>query len=196
LGAVLMVFFAIVGFMPNYLGHPDNYLEADALVTPAHIVPEWYFLPFYAILRAFTADVWAVQLVSFLTFGIVDAKFFGVLAMFGAIGVMAAVPWLDTSSVRSGRFRPLFKWFYWLMALDFMILMWVGAMPAEYPYDYISLIASTYWFAYFLVILPILGLIEKPTDPPATIEEDFNDHYGHKSGKSSKYAIAPSAPAE
>jgi len=72
----------VVGFMPNYLGHPDNYIPANALATPAHIVPEWYFLPFYAILRAFTADVWAVQIVEFLTFGIVDAKFFGVVAMF------------------------------------------------------------------------------------------------------------------
>ncbi len=85
LSLILLIFFAIVGFMPNYLGHPDNYIEANPLATPAHIVPEWYFLPFYAILRAFTADVWAVQAVSFITGGIVDAKFFGVLAMFGAI---------------------------------------------------------------------------------------------------------------
>jgi ubiquinol-cytochrome c reductase cytochrome b subunit len=186
LGVVLMVFFAIVGFMPNYLGHPDNYLEANALSTPAHIVPEWYFLPFYAILRAFTADVWAVQLVSFVTFGIVDAKFFGVLAMFGAIAVMAVVPWLDTSSVRSGRFRPLFKWWYWLFVINFLVLTWVGARPTDFPYDWISLIASTYWFAYFLVILPILGLIEKPTEAPETIEADFNDHYGHASDASDK----------
>jgi hypothetical protein len=76
---ILAVFFAVVGFMPNYLGHPDNYIEANPLVTPAHIVPEWYFLPFYAILRAFTADVWVVQLASWMSFGIVDAKFFGVI---------------------------------------------------------------------------------------------------------------------
>jgi len=106
---ILVLFFAVVGFMPNYLGHPDNYIEANPLVTPAKIVPEWYFLPFYAILRAFTADVWVVQAASFLTAGIVDAKFFGVLAMFASIFVMALVPWLDTSSVRSGRYRPMFK---------------------------------------------------------------------------------------
>ncbi|UWQ07953.1 cytochrome b [Aliiroseovarius crassostreae] len=177
LGMVLIVFFMIVGFMPNYLGHPDNYIEANPLVTPAHIVPEWYFLPFYAILRAFTADVWAVQFVSFITGGIVDAKFFGVLAMFGAIAVMALAPWLDTSSVRSGQYRPAFKWWYRLLLVDFIVLMWVGARDTEFPHDWISLIGSTYWFAYFLVILPLLGLFEKPSTPPATIEEDFNAHY-------------------
>ncbi|UWP92220.1 cytochrome b [Aliiroseovarius crassostreae] len=177
LGMVLIVFFMIVGFMPNYLGHPDNYIEANPLVTPAHIVPEWYFLPFYAILRAFTADVWAVQFVSFITGGIVDAKFFGVLAMFGAIAVMALAPWLDTSSVRSGQYRPAFKWWYRLLLIDFIVLMWVGARDTEFPHDWISLIGSTYWFAYFLVILPLLGLFEKPSTPPATIEEDFNAHY-------------------
>ena len=108
----MVVFFAIVGFMPNYLGHPDNYIEANPIATPAHIVPEWYFQPIYAILRAFTADVWVVQIVSFLTGGIIDAKFFGVLAMFGAILVMAVAPWLETSSVRSARYRPMLKlWF-------------------------------------------------------------------------------------
>jgi ubiquinol-cytochrome c reductase cytochrome b subunit len=178
LAIVLTIFFAIVGFMPNYLGHPDNYLEANPLSTPAHIVPEWYFLPFYAILRAFTADVWVVMGASWITGGIIDAKFFGVLAMFGAIIAMALVPWLDTSRVRSGRYRPMFKWWYALLVVDFIVLMWAGAMPAEPPYSTISLIGATYWFAYFFVILPILGVIEKPTTPPATIEEDFNAHYG------------------
>jgi len=181
LAIILAVFVAIVGFMPNYLGHPDNYIPANALATPAHIVPEWYFLPFYAILRAFTADVWVVQIVQFLSFGIIDAKFFGVLAMFGAIAVMALAPWLDTSSVRSGKYRPMFKWWFWLLVVDFFVLMWVGARPAESPYDMISLVASTYWFAYFLVILPVLGVIEKPLTPPATIEEDYNAHYAPQS---------------
>ncbi|MEO9863367.1 MAG: cytochrome b [Yoonia sp.] len=180
LAVILVVFMAVVGFMPNYLGHPDNYIPANPLATPAHIVPEWYFLPFYAILRAFTADVWVVQIVQFLSFGIIDAKFFGVLAMFGAIAVMALAPWLDTSSVRSGRYRPMFKWWFALLVVDFILLMWVGARPAEFPYDWISLIASAYWFAYFLVILPLLGVIEKPDTPPATIEEDFNAHYPAK----------------
>jgi len=182
LAVILAIFFAIVGFMPNYLGHPDNYIPANPLSTPAHIVPEWYFLPFYAILRAFTGDVWVVQLVQFLTFGIVDAKFFGVLAMFGAIAVMALAPWLDTSSVRSGRYRPMFKWWFALLCLDFVVLAWVGAQPAGGIYAYISLIASAYWFAYFLVILPLLGVIEKPLPQPATIEDDFNAHYSPSTG--------------
>ncbi|MFT5064926.1 MAG: ubiquinol-cytochrome c reductase cytochrome b subunit [Yoonia sp.] len=184
LAIILAIFMAVVGFMPNYLGHPDNYIPANPLATPAHIVPEWYYLPFYAILRAFTADVWAVQLVNFLSFGIIDAKFFGVLAMFGAIFVMALAPWLDTSSVRSGRFRPMFKWWFALLVVDFIVLMWAGSRPAEFPYDWISLIGATYWFAYFLIILPILGVIEKPLTPPATIEDDFNAHYGPKDGGS------------
>ena len=178
LAVILVVFFAVVGFMPNYLGHPDNYIEANPLVTPAHIVPEWYYLPFYAILRAFTDDVWAVMFVSFITGGIVDAKFFGVLAMFGSMFAIALAPWLDTSSVRSGRYRPMFKWWFWLLAIDFMVLMWAGSQPAEPPYSTISLIGATYWFAYFFIILPLLGVIEKPTAAPETIEDDFNAKYG------------------
>ena len=174
LAIILAIFAAIVGFIPNYLGHPDNYIEADPLVTPAHIVPEWYFLPFYAILRAFTADVWVVQFASFITGGIIDAKFFGVLAMFGAIAVMGLAPWLDTSSVRSGRYRPQFKWWFAILVLDFIVLTWVGAKPAEQPYSTISLIASSYWFAYFLIILPLLGITETPGKQPKTIEEDWN----------------------
>ncbi len=179
---ILIVFTAVVGFMPNYLGHPDNYIPANPAATPAHIVPEWYFLPFYAILRAFTADVWLVMLVDWVTFGIVDAKFFGVVAMFGAIAVMALAPWLDTSSVRSGRYRPMFKWWFALLVIDFIVLMWVGARPAEGIYPYISLIGAAYWFAYFLVVLPLLGVIEKPLAQPATIEEDFAAHYPKSTG--------------
>ncbi|MEO0667589.1 MAG: cytochrome b N-terminal domain-containing protein [Pseudomonadota bacterium] len=188
LAVILVVFFAVVGFMPNYLGHPDNYVEANPLATPAHIVPEWYFLPFYAILRAFDGDVWVVIIASTLTGGIIDAKFFGVLAMFGAIAVMALVPWLDTSSVRSGRYRPMFKMWFWVFVVNFVVLTWVGAMPAEGIYPYIALIGSTYWFAYFLVILPLLGVLEKPDAQPATIEEDF-------AAKMSKGDSGPAAPA-
>ncbi|MEO0937589.1 MAG: cytochrome b N-terminal domain-containing protein [Pseudomonadota bacterium] len=173
LAVIMAIFFAVVGFMPNYLGHPDNYVEGNPLVTPSHIVPEWYFLPFYAILRAFTADVWIVMFFNWISGGIIDAAFFGVLAMFGAIAVMALAPWLDTSSVRSGTYRPMFKWWFWILVVDFVVLMWLGAMPAEEPYATLSLIASTYWFAYFLVILPLLGVIEKPLPTPATIEEEF-----------------------
>ncbi|WP_370157412.1 cytochrome b, partial [Salipiger bermudensis] len=192
LAVILAVFWAIVGFMPNYLGHPDNYIEANPLSTPAHIVPEWYFLPFYAILRAFTSEVWVVQIASFLTGGIIDAKFFGVLAMFGAIIAMALAPWLDTSSVRSGKYRPQFKWWFWLLVIDFIALMWLGAMPAEEPYASFSLIGSAYWFGYFFVILPLLGVFEKPLPQPATIEEDFEAHYG----KTSETGSSATTPAE
>lgn len=112
--------------------------------------------------------------------------------MFGAIAVMALAPWLDTSSIRSGRFRPMFKWWFALLVIDFFALMWLGAMPAEEPYASLSLIASAYWFAYFLIILPLLGVIEKPDAQPTTIEDDFAAHYGGVDGGS-----APSAqPAE
>ena len=177
LSLILMLFFAVVGFMPNFLGHPDNYIQANPLATPAHIVPEWYLLPFYAILRAFDNTVWAVQLVQFLTFGIVDSKLFGVLAMAGAIVAMGLAPWLDTSSVRSGRYRPMFKMWFALLAIDFVVLMWCGSQVPSAFTGWVGLIASTYWFAYFLVILPLLGVLEKPLPQPATIEEDFKSHY-------------------
>jgi len=159
---ILIFFAAIVGFMPNFLGHPDNYVEANPLVTPAHIVP----VPFYAILRAITFDILFI-----------DSKLGGVLAMFGAILVLVAVPWLDTSRIRSGRYRPMFRVWYWLLVADFFLLMWCGGMPAEQPYVIISQLATLYWFAFFLVILPLLGVIEKPTALPATIQEDFEAHY-------------------
>ena len=125
-----------------------------------------------------------------------DAKFFGVLAMFGAIAVMAAAPWLDTSMVRSGRYRPLFKWFFALLVVDFFVLMWTGAMPAEEPYATIALIASAYWFAYFLVILPLLGVIEKPLPVPATIDADFRAHYAHAKEAPRASAAPQGTPAE
>jgi len=170
LSLILTIFAIFVWFMPDYLGHPDNYIEANPLVTPAHIVPEWYFLPFYAILRAITFDILFI-----------DSKLGGVLAMFGSLVVLALAPWLDTSRVRSGRFRPRFKWWFWLLALDFLVLMWCGGQPAEGLVPLISLLGTIYWFAYFLVILPILGLTEKPSPQPETIEADFDAHYPPKS---------------
>jgi len=159
----LILFVVFVFFMPNYLGHPDNYIEANPLATPAHIVPEWYFLPFYAILRAITFDI----------FWIIPAKLGGVIAMVGSILVMALAPWLDTSRVRSGRYRPQFKWWFGLFVANFFLLMWAGGMPAEGLIPTISLIGTIYWFAYFLVILPVLGITEKAEKEPRTIEEAF-----------------------
>ncbi len=177
LALIMMVFFAIVGFMPNYLGDPDNYIQANPLATPAHIVPEWYLLPFYAILRTFDNTVWVVQLVHFVTFGIVDSKLFGVIAMAGAILAMALAPWLDTSSVRSGRYRPMFKAWFAVLVVDFVVLMWCGSQVPSAFTGWVGLIASTYWFAYFLVILPLLGVLEKPLLQPVSIEADFKSHY-------------------
>ncbi len=193
---ILALFWALVGFMPNFLGHTDNYIEANPLVTPPEIVPEWYFLPFYAILRAFTSDVWIVIAVNWLSFGIIDATFFGVLAMFGAIFVWALLPWLDTSSVRSGRYRPMFKWWFWLFIINFVVLTWAGAMPAEGIYTNIALIGTTYWFAYFLVIMPLLGVLEKPLPEPDSIEQDFKESLKSDEPKGPKGPSAEPIPAE
>ncbi len=171
LALILAVFAAIVGFMPNFLGHPDNYIEANALATPAHIVPEWYFLPFYAMLRAITFDILFI-----------NSKLGGVIAMFGSIIVLFLVPWLDTSRVRSGRYRPMFKVWFVLLVIDFFLLMWCGAMPAEQPYVIISQLGTLFWFGFFLVILPLLGLFEKPLPQPETIEADFRAHYPDAGG--------------
>ena len=159
LAVILVVFFAIVGFMPNYLGHPDNYIEANPLSTPAHIVPEWYFYPFYAILRAFTFDF------------ILEAKLWGVLAMFSSILLWFLLPWLDRSPVRSGHYRPLFRIFFMIFVADMAVLFYCGGAPAEEPYVMISQIATAYYFLHFLVILPIVSSIEKPKPLPYSITE-------------------------
>ncbi|WP_186387204.1 cytochrome b/b6 [Stappia sp. TSB10P1A] len=151
---VFMILFAyFVFYIPNYMGHADNYIEADPLVTPAHIVPEWYFLPFYAILRA------------------VPDKLGGVVLMFGSIAVMFVLPWLDTSKVRSGTYRPLFKQFFWIFVAVCVGLGYLGAMPAEGGYVIAARILTTYYFAHFLIILPLLGFLEKPKELPASISE-------------------------
>ncbi len=160
----LVVFLAIylyfVFYMPNYLGHPDNYLEANPLKTPAHIVPEWYFLPFYAILRAITFNV-----------GPIDSKLGGVLAMFGSIAVLFVLPWLDTSKVRSAVYRPWYKLFFWLFVINAVFLGWLGSKPAEGTYTLMAQISTAYYFGFFLIILPLLGLFETPKRMPNSITE-------------------------
>jgi quinol-cytochrome oxidoreductase complex cytochrome b subunit len=151
LGVFLMFFAYFVFWAPNYMGHPDNYIPADPLVTPAHIVPEWYFLPFYAILRA------------------VPDKLGGVLLMFAAILVLAALPWLDTSKVRSAVFRPVYKWFFWLFFADCLLLGYIGGKPAEEPYVLIGQFATAYYFFHLVVLLPLLGWFEKPKPLPESI---------------------------
>jgi len=142
-----------VFYMPNYLGHADNYVPANPSVTPSHIVPEWYFLPFYAILRA------------------IPNALLGVIAMFASIAVLAFLPWLDTSRVRSGSYRPLFKMFFWLFAIVCIGLGYLGAMPAEGAYVIWARILTALYFAHFLVFLPLLGLLEKPKALPNSIAE-------------------------
>jgi len=168
LGVFLLVWAAFVFYAPDYLGHADNYIEANPLVTPPHIVPEWYFLPFYAILRSITFDVWFIE-----------AKLMGVILMFASIGVLFILPWLDTSKVRSCRYRPIYKWFFWILLIDCFVLGWVGANPPEGILPTIGLIGTAYYFFHFLILLPILGKIETPLPLPTSISE----------------AVTPRAPA-
>ncbi|GEO39016.1 ubiquinol-cytochrome c reductase cytochrome b subunit [Skermanella aerolata] len=153
LGVFMIIFAGFVFFAPNFMGHPDNYIPANPLVTPAHIVPEWYFLPFYAILRA------------------VPDKLGGVLAMFGAIAVLFVVPWLDTSKVRSANYRPLYRQFFWVLVVACILLGYAGSQPAEGIWLIVARVASIYYFAHFLIILPLLGKLERPRPLPASISE-------------------------
>ena len=153
LSFVLTIFAAVVFYAPDYLGHPDNYIPADPLKTPAHIVPEWYFLPFYAILRA------------------VPDKLGGVIAMISAILILFALPWLDTSKVRSATFRPIYKKFFWFLLIDVIILTWVGGSPAEGHFILIGRLATIYYFAHFIIFMPIIGIIETPKPLPNSISE-------------------------
>jgi ubiquinol-cytochrome c reductase cytochrome b subunit len=151
---VFFIIFAwFVFYVPNYTGDPDNYIEANPLATPAHIEPEWYFLPFYAILRS------------------IPDKLGGVVCMFGAIAVLFVLPWLDTSKVRSATYRPLYRQFFWILAIVAVGLGWLGAQPPEGGYVIASRLFTAYYFIHFLVILPLLGLIETPKPLPTSINE-------------------------
>ena len=138
----LSVFCFFVFYYPNTLGHPDNYIPADPMATPAHIVPEWYFLPFYAILRS------------------IPDKLGGVAAMGGSLVVLFIFPLLNTSEIRSTTFRPIFKLFYWLFVTDFLILGWVGQKPVKDTYVLVGKIATLYYFSFFIIIIPLIGNIE------------------------------------
>ena len=150
-----VVFAWFVFYMPNYLGHADNYIPANPAVTPTHIVPEWYYLPFYAILRA------------------IPNKLLGVIALFGSIGVLAFLPWLDTSKVRSANYRPAYRQFFWIFVIVCLGLGWLGAKPAEGGYVIAARILTTCYFAHFFVILPLLGWIEKTKPLPNSIAESI-----------------------
>jgi len=173
----LIVFAAFVFFAPNYMGHPDNYIEANPLVTPAHIVPEWYFLPFYAILRAVPDNFIGGWVTDWMGFVIFDAKLAGVLAMFGSIFVLFVLPWLDTSKVRSARFRPLYRIFFWVFVVDCIILGFCGANApddaAPLGMDWLDWgrISTAYYFFHFIILMPVLGRLETPRPLPMSISE-------------------------
>ncbi len=182
LGVFLIIFAAVTFFAPDYMGHPDNYIPADQLVTPEHIVPEWYFLPFYAMLRAITFDIG----IPFTGVVIIDAKLGGVIVMFGSIILLALVPWLDRSPVRSARFRPVYKWFFWLFVLDCVILGYCGAQKAEGIWPLISLLGTLWYLAHFLVILPLLSVLERPRPLPVSISEPVLKGGGSMAGATAK----------
>jgi len=129
-------------YAPNKLGHPDNYIPANPMATPASIVPEWYLLPFYAVLRA------------------IPSKLGGVLAMLGSILILFAMPILDTSRVRSSAFRPMMKLMFWLFVVDFLILLYCGGQHVEEPFITLGQWATAFYFSFFLIIVPIVGIIE------------------------------------
>jgi ubiquinol-cytochrome c reductase cytochrome b/c1 subunit len=167
-------FMYFVFYMPNFLGHADNYIMADPLKTPAHIVPEWYFLPFYAILRS------------------IPDKLFGVLMMGAAIVVLAFLPWLDTSKVRSGKFRPMFRVFFWIFVVVCVLLGWVGSQDTSAPVlkfgetTVLTMVGfgqilTVYYFAHFLIILPLLGLFEKTDKLPVSIADSVLGGAAHGS---------------
>ena len=159
--ALFMVIYGIfVFYMPNVLGHPDNYIPANPMQTPAHIVPEWYFWPFYAILRSFTQDLLFIP-----------GKLMGVLAMFAAILVWFIMPWLDKSPVRSASFRPLYRKFFWVLVADVLLLGYCGVQAAEQPYILIAQLATIYYFAHFFIIVPLVSSIERPDPLPFSITE-------------------------
>nr|YP_010117976.1 apocytochrome b [Phytophthora captiosa]QPN53987.1 apocytochrome b [Phytophthora captiosa] len=139
---LFLVFFIFIFYYPNTLGHPDNYIEANPMKTPLHIVPEWYFLPFYAILRS------------------IPNKIGGVIAMFGSLIILLTIPFTNSSEIRSTAFRPIFKVCYWLLIVAFLLLGWVGQCPVEYPYTEIGIVSMIYYFFFFIIIIPFLGKLE------------------------------------
>lgn len=138
-----LVFFAtFVFYFPNTLNHPDNYVPADPLHTPAHVVPEWYFLSFYAILRS------------------IPHKAGGIVAMVGAILVLFLIPFIYNSDVRNTTYRPLFKICFWLFVSDFIVLTWIGQKPVRDAFIFVGQLATAYYFIFFLVLIPVVGRIE------------------------------------
>ncbi len=153
------VLFALFVFeAPNLLGHPDNYIQANPLVTPKDIVPEWYFLPFYAMLRS------------------IPQKLVGVIVLFGSMLTLVFIPWLDTSRVRSARFRPIFRLLFWVLVLDGIALGYCGSQSVDanvpgtaFPLVWVARFGTIYYYAFFWLLMPLVGLIEKPGRLPDSI---------------------------
>src|SRR3984893_5485419 len=168
-----LVFFAwFVFYVPNYLYDADNYIEANPLQTPAHIVPEWYYLPFYAILRS------------------IPSKLAGVIAMFSAIIVLAFLPWLDNAKVKSAKYRPLAKQFFWIFVIICVLLGYLGAQPPEGIYVIAGRVLTFCYFAYFLILLPLLSRIEQPRPVPNSIADDVLAKTGRKTAPMVSTVIA------
>jgi ubiquinol-cytochrome c reductase cytochrome b subunit len=160
LGVFLIVFSLLLFFAPNALGHPDNYIPANPLSTPAHIVPEWYFLPFYAILKSFTGNFLGVP-----------AKLWGVMAMFGSILLLFFLPWIDRSPIRSSNYRPMYKWFFWVLVVDVLVLGYLGQAEVTPTVVLLSQLCAGYYFSHFLIIIPMISKFEKPLPLPNSITE-------------------------
>ena len=138
-----MLFFAtFVFYFPNVLNHPDNYIPADPMHTPAHVVPEWYFLPYYAVLRS------------------IPHKAGGIIAMGSAIFVLFLIPFMYSSDIRNTTYRPIFKVCFWLFIADFVILTWVGQKPVRKTFIFVGQMTTVYYFIFFLVFIPNVGKIE------------------------------------
>ncbi|EJF89204.1 cytochrome b [Bartonella tamiae] len=167
--SVFLIFFAwFLFFMPDYMGHPDNYIVGDTMTTSTHVVPEWYFLPFYAMLRAITAD-----------FGPISSTFGGVLVLVGSVLVLLFVPWLDRSKVRSARYRPIYRVCFWLFISDVVLLGWLGSRQIDGQMVFWSQIATAYYFSFFLIIMPLLGKFEKNKKIPASVWEDIQTKHNN-----------------
>lgn len=168
--SVFLIFFSwFLFYMPDYMGHPDNYIPGDTMSTSAHIVPEWYFLPFYAMLRAITFNI-----------GPISSTFAGVIVLVSSIVVLLFIPWLDRSKVKSARYRPLYKLFFWLFIADVVFLGWLGSQPISNATILSAQIATAYYFVFFLVIMPFLPKLERNLKVPKSITEDMQEKSKNK----------------
>ena len=176
LACFLVLYAWVVFYVPNYLMDASNYIEANPLVTPQHIKPEWYYLPFYAILRS------------------IPSKLIGVVAMFMAIVLLAFLPWLDTSRVKSANYRPLYRVAFWLFVADALLLGYIGAKPPEGLYVFFGRLCTAYYFFHLLILLPLLGFIETPKPLPASIADAVLGKHAGAGSASAMAAGAASSP--